>query len=151
MLGQGATPFSGSGSTNGHRAYFEFARDKKYGYAIVSNSAGAFDMVSQGVREILEGKELTVKPFTVPKIIANPNKNLAEFLGKYKRADGSETDVILRNDSLYSADIKLHPTRPDCFFEYRFFGDVCFLRDDTGKIKEIKWKGFNFDLLWVRQ
>lgn len=149
LLGQ--TPFSGSGSTNGHRAYFEIARDKKYGFVILANSAGVFDMVSQGTLEILQGKEPTVKSFTIPKVIPNPNKNMTEFLGKYKRSDGAETEVVLRNGSLYSADIKLYPTRVDCFFEYRFFGDACFLRDDSGKIKEIKWKGHNFDLTWVKQ
>jgi len=149
LLGQ--TPFSGSGSTNGHRSYFEIALDKKYGFVILSNSAGAFDLVSQGLTEILKGKEVTVKSFIVPKIVANPNPNLAEFLGHYQRNDGSETDIVLRNNFLYSGDIKLYPTKPDCFFEYRFFGDVCFIRDDSAKIKEIKWKGQSFDLTWVKQ
>ena len=149
LLGQ--TTFSGSGSTNGHRSYFELARDKKYGFVILSNSAGAFDIVSQGLLEILQGKEVTVRGFTIPKIIPNPNKNLAEFLGHYKRIDGGETEIVLRNQSLYSGDIKLYPTKADCFFEYRFFGDVCFIRDDSARIKEIKWKGFNFDLTWVKQ
>ena len=147
----GQTTFSGSGSTNGHRAYFEIARDKKYGFAVLSNSAGPFDMITQGLTEILQGKEVTVKSFTIPKSIPNPNKNLAEFVGNYKRADGSATDIVLRSDFLYAGDIKLYPTRPDCFFEYRFFGDVCFIRDESEKIKEIKWKGFNFDLTWVKQ
>src|SRR5215203_1108336 len=149
LLGQ--TTFSGSGSTNGHRSYFEIARDKKYGFVILANSAGVFDMISAGLLEILQGKELSVKSFTIPKTIPNPNKNLAEFLGNYKRNDGSATDIVLRNGFLYSSDIKLYPTRPDCFFEYRFFGDVCFIRDDAAKIKEIKWKGYNFDLTWVKQ
>jgi CubicO group peptidase (beta-lactamase class C family) len=147
----GENTFNGSGSTNGHRSYFEIALDKKYGFVLLSNSAGAFDVVSQGLREILQGKEVTVRSFNVPKIVPNPNKNLAEFLGHYKRSDGSETDIVLRNDFLYSADIKLYPTKPDCFFEYRFFGDVCFIRDASAKIKEIKWKGHNFDLTWVKE
>jgi CubicO group peptidase (beta-lactamase class C family) len=147
----GQTTFSGSGSTNGHRSYFEIARDKKYGYVILSNSAGVFDVVSQGLKEILQGKEPAVKSFTIPKIVPDPNKNMTEFLGHYKRTDGSETHVVLRNGFLYSADIKLYPTKPDCFFEYRFFGDVCFIRDESAKIKEIKWKGINFDLTWVKQ
>ena len=151
LLGQNQTTFSGSGSTNGHRAYFEIARDRKYGFAVLSNSAGPFDMITQGLTEILQGKELTVKSFTIPKEIPNPNKNLAEFLGNYKRADGSATDIVLRNDFLYAGDIKLYPTKPDCFFEYRFFGDVCFVRDQSAKIKEIKWKGFNFELIWAKQ
>ena len=147
----GKTAISGNGSTNGHRAYFEIEKNKKYGYVIVSNLSGAFDMISQGLREIMQGKELTVKNFTIPKIIPNPNKNLTEFLGNYKRADGSETEIVLRNGFLYASDIKLYPTKTDCFFEYRFFGDVCFMRGDAGKIKEIKWKGFNFDLTWIKQ
>jgi hypothetical protein len=147
----GETTFSGSGSTNGHRSYFEIARDKKYGFVILSNSAGPFDIVSQGLREILQGKEPAVKSFTIPRIIPNPNKDMAEFVGHYKRADGSESDIVLKNGSLYAGDIRLYPTKPDCFFEYRFFGDVCFIRDDSAKIKQIKWKGFNFDLDWVKQ
>ncbi len=142
--------FSGSGSTNGHRSYFEIARDKKYGYVILSNSAGVFDMISTGVQNILQGKEPPVKSFTVPKIVPNPNKNLAEFLGKYKRSDGSETEVVIRDGVLYSSDIKLYPTRPDCFFEYRFFGEACFIRDQSATIKELKWKGYNFDLTWAK-
>lgn len=149
LLGQ--TNFSGSGSTNGHRSYFEFARDKKYGYVVLANSAGVFDLISHGVLEILQGKEVAVKGFTVPKIIPNPNKDLTEFLGKYKRSDGGETEVVLRNGYLYSSDIKLYPTKADCFFEYRFFGEACFIRDASAKIKEIKWKGYNFDLSWVKQ
>jgi CubicO group peptidase (beta-lactamase class C family) len=149
LLGESA--FSGSGSTNGHRAYFEIARDRKYGFVILSNSAGPFDTISQGLTEVLEGKEVTTRSFTVPKIIPNPNKDLAEFVGSYKRTDGGSFDVILRNGFLSSADIKLYPTKPDCFFEYRFFGSVCFIRDDAAKIKELKWKGTNFELTGVRQ
>ena len=147
----GETTFSGSGSTNGHRSYFEIARDKRYGYVIVSNSAGAFDVISQGVLQILQGKEPTVKSFTIPKIIANPNKDLTEFLGRYKRTDGAEAEIVLKNGFLHSGDIKLYPTRVDCFFEYRFFGDVCFVRDTSSKVKEIKWRGASFDFTWVKQ
>lgn len=149
MIGQ--DNFAGSGSTNGHRSYFEIARDKKYGYVILANSAGVFDMISEGITEILKGREPKIKSFTIPKIVPNPNKNLAEYLGKYKRADGSETEVVIKDGFLFSSDIKLYPTKPDCFFEYRFFGDACFVRDETSKIKELKWKGHNFDLTWVRQ
>jgi CubicO group peptidase (beta-lactamase class C family) len=147
----GETTLSGSGSTNGHRSYFEIARDKKYGFVVLANSAGPFDIISEGLRNILQGKEPAVKNFTIPKIIPNPNKDLSEFLGHYKRSDGSETEIVLRNDYLYSGDIKLYPTKTDCFFEYRFFGDVCFIRDESAKIKQIKWKGFNFALDWTKQ
>lgn len=148
---QGQGPFNGSGSTNGHRSYFEMARDKKFGFVIVSNNAGVFDLISRGVKEILEGKEPTVKSFTIPTLIPNPNKNLEEFLGHYKRADGGETDVVLKGGFLYSSDIKLYPIKPDCFFEYRFFGEACFIRDEAAKINEIKWKGIGFDLTWMKQ
>src|SRR5262245_41037426 len=62
----GQNNFAGSGSTNGHRSYFEVARDKKYGYVILSNSAGVFDMISKGVLDVLQGREPTIKSFTIP-------------------------------------------------------------------------------------
>lgn len=141
----------GSGSTNGHRSYVEMAADKKYGYVLLSNSAGVFDIISQGVKDILLGKEPAVKSFKIPNIVANPNKNLSEFLGHYKRSDGGETNIVLRNGLLNADDITLYPTRPDCFFEYRFFGDVCFTRDEAAKIKGISWTGVGFGLTWVKQ
>lgn len=147
----GERTFSGSGSTNGHRAYFEIARDRKYGFVILSNSAGPFDIISQGLTEVFQGKEVTTRSFTVPKIIPNPNKDLTEFVGSYKRTDEGSFEVILRNGFLSSGDIKLYPTKPDCFFEYRFFASVCFIRDHAAKIKELKWKGMNFELTGVRQ
>ena len=147
----GENNFSGSGSTNGHRAYFEIARDKKYGYVVLANSAGVFDIISKGMSDILQGKDPAVRSFTIPKIVPDPNKDRTEFLGDYKRADGSAANIVLRNGFLYSGDIKLYPTKPDCFFEYRFFGDVCFIRNEAAKIKEIKWKGYNFEFTWVKQ
>jgi len=147
---QGDGPFNGSGTTNGHRSYYEIARDKKYGFAILSNSAGVFDLIQKGLTEILQGKPVTVKTFAIPTIIANPNKNLDEFLGHYTGADGAAIDIVLKNGFLYSSDIKLYPTKPDCFFEYRFFGNACFARD-AGKIKEIHWKGIGFDFTWIKQ
>ena len=146
----GQENFSASGSTNGHRSYVEIARDKKYGYVVLSNSAGVFDMISEGVEEILQGREPKVKSFTLPKFI-QPSKDLAEYLGHYKRTDGPATDIVIRNGYLYAGDIKLYPTRADCFFDFRFFGDACFIRDESAKIKEIKWKGHNFDFTWVKQ
>jgi len=53
----GQNNFAGSGSTNGHRSYFEIAPDKKYGFVVLANSAGVFDMISEGVKEILEGRD----------------------------------------------------------------------------------------------
>lgn len=145
---------SGSGSTNGHRSYFEIESQKKYGYAIVSNmGSGAFDMISQTLKEIMLGRELTLKSFTNPKIIPNPNKDLNEFLGRYRRTDSGngELQISVRNDFLYSGDIKLLPTKPDCFFEYKFFGNVCFVRNESGKIKEVNWASPGITSIWVRQ
>ncbi|HEX8196108.1 MAG TPA: serine hydrolase domain-containing protein [Pyrinomonadaceae bacterium] len=148
----GETALNGSGSTNGHRAYFEIERDKKYGYVLVSNLAsGAFDIISQSLREIMQGKELTFKNISTPKITPEANKNLAEFTGRYKRTDGVEIDISQRKDFLYAGDIKLYSIRPDCFFEYKYFGEVCFSREASGKIKGVKWKGLNFDFDWVKQ
>jgi CubicO group peptidase (beta-lactamase class C family) len=149
LLGDG--PFSSSGSTNGHRSYFEIAADKKYGFVIVANSGGVFDAITQGLQEILQGKPLTVKNYAIPKIIPNPNKDLTDFLGHFKRSNGTETEIVLKNGTLFASDIRLYPTGVDCFFEYRFFGTACFVRDAGGKVKEITWKGYNFDLIWVKQ
>lgn len=82
----GKTKLSASGSTNGHRAYLEIERDNAYGYVLVSNlSTGAFDVISQGVTDILEGND--AKPIVLnPKIIPDPNKNIGEFFGRYQRA-----------------------------------------------------------------
>ena len=143
--------FSASGSTNGHRAYVEVKADRSYGYAILSNLAcGSVDIVRAGVREIMEGKEPTVKKLAVPKFDTSANRDLDQFLGKYKAADGSEIEIVKRNGSLHSADIRLYSVKPDCFFDYRFFGEACFIRD-AGRIKEIKWKGVGFELAWTKQ
>jgi hypothetical protein len=149
----GANNFSSNGSTNGHRSYLEIENNKKYGYVLLSNlGSGAFDLISQGIREIMQGKEVTVKSVTPPKIVPDANKDLAAFLGKYRRSDGGgQFDLRLRNGNLYAGDIKLFSVKPDCFFEYKFFGEACFIRADGGNIKEIKWKGPGFDLLWVKQ
>jgi CubicO group peptidase (beta-lactamase class C family) len=147
----GETKISSNGSTNVHRSYFEIEKNKKYGFAVLSNLAGTFDFVTQGIREILEGKEPTLKNFATPKIIPNPNKDLKEFLGKFKADNNRETQILLKGEYLFAEDIKLYPTKPDCFFEYRFYGEVCFVRDEMSKIKEIKWKGFSFDLTWIKQ
>ena len=147
----GKAVISASGSTNGHRAYLEIERDKKYGYVLLSNlPTGAFDIISQGLTDILQGKE--AKPVTPsPKIIPNPNKNIAEFSGLYKRTDGIQVEVELRNDFLYALGIKFYPIKPDCFFEYKFYGEVCFTREESGKIKEMKWKGNGFEFFYVKQ
>jgi CubicO group peptidase (beta-lactamase class C family) len=151
LIGTGEI-LAGSGSTNGHRSYLEIEKGKKYSFVVLANlSCGAFDTIQQGVRDIMQGKDVPAPVVIQPKIIPNPNKDLTEFFGKYRTADGSETEVMLRNGHLYATDIKLHPTAADCFFEYKFFGTACFVRDAAGSVKEIQWKGSNFSLTWSKQ
>lgn len=142
-----------SGATNGHRAYFEIEKNKKYGFVVLTNvSSGAFDLILQGVREVLQDKEISVKNVPNPKFIILTNEELKQYLGHFRRNDGGgEFDMRILEGSLLAGDIKLYPISKDCFFEYRFFGQACFVRDDGGNIKEIRWKGFNFDLTWIKQ
>src|SRR5687767_7639099 len=150
LLGD-AESITGSGSTNGHRSYLEVEKNKKYGYVVLANlSSGAYDIIQRGIRDIVQGKDVATPVVVQPKIIPNP-KVVNELLGMYRTSDGSETEVLLRNGHLYATDIKLLPIGPDCFFEYKFFGTACFVRDPGGNIKEIQWKGSNFSLTWIRQ
>lgn len=136
-----------SGSTNGHRAYFKINRPKKWGLVLVSNlNSGANDIIIQNVESVLNGKQTAPPIAPQPKIITNPNKSLAEFEGKYIRQGGGEFDLVVKNGVLYAGDIKLNPTATD-----RFFGDVSFVRDGTGKIKEIKWASTGVESIWVKQ
>jgi hypothetical protein len=142
-----------SGNTNGHRAYFEIKEDRSYGFVILSNMAcGSFDFVQRGVTEILQGKEPTAKALTIPKLVANPNKDLNEFTGRYKLQNaGSETTLHIRDGYLFANDIKLHPVKLDCFFDFKYFGEACFTRDTAGKVSGIRWAGLTFELTWTRQ
>ena len=143
--------FSASGATNGHRAYVEMKGDKSYGFALVSNLAcGAVDIVQVGLKEIMEGREPKNTAISVPKFDPAANLNLSRFTGKYKAASGSEIEIVEHNGSLYSSDIRLYSVKPGCFFDYRFFGEACFV-SEAGKIKEIKWRGATFDLTWMKQ
>lgn len=141
-----------SGSTNGHRSFLKISRAKKWGYVIVSNlGSGAFDIVQQNVEAILDGKKIAPAAVVKPKIIPNPNKNLAEFTGSYARQGGGAIDIVVKNGFLQSGDIRLYPTGVDRFFEYKFFGDVTFVRDSAGRIREIKWASPGVESVWVKQ
>ena len=143
--------FSASGSTNGHRAYVEMKADRSYGFALVSNLAcGSVDIVQAGVKEILEGREPKNSAISVPKFDPAANPNLSGFTGKYKAESGSEIEIVARNGSLYSSDIRLYSVKPGCFFDFRFFGEACFV-SEGGKTKEIRWKGATFDITWAKQ
>lgn len=142
-----------SGSTNGHRAFLRINPEKKWSYVLVSNlGSGAFDIIQENIEAILDGKTVAAPNVRNPKIIPNPNKNLAEYAGQYNRqGGGGGIEIVVKNGILQSGDIKLYPTGVDRFFEYRFFGDVSFVRDNAGKIKEIKWASPGLESVWVRQ
>jgi hypothetical protein len=144
---------SGNGSTNGHRAYFKINRDKKWGFAFVSNlNSGANDMIQQAVESILDGKQVAPPAVPAPKIIPNPGQSLSEFQGRYVREGGGGSfDIVVKNNMIRAGEIKLYPTGADRFFEYRFYGDVSFVRDGAGKIKEIKWASPGLVSTWVKQ
>jgi len=141
-----------SGNTNGHRSFLKINRDKKWGYVMISNlGSGAFDIIQTNVEAILDGKQVAPPIVPNPKIIPNPNANLAEYTGRYVSQQIGATEIVIKNGILQSGDIKLYPTGIDRFFEYKFFGDVTFIRDGAGKIKEIKWASPGFESIWVRQ
>jgi CubicO group peptidase (beta-lactamase class C family) len=151
LLNQGET-VAGSGSTNGHRAYIEVEKNNKWSYVVLANlGCGGFDLVQPAVHDIMSDKQAALPAPVRPKIVPDPNKDISEFAGPYRGADGSANPIVLRNGYLYSADIKMYPTGPDCFFDYRFFGNACFVRDTTGRIKELQWKGSNFSLTFARE
>ena len=146
-----AEGLTGSGSTNGHRSFLEVEKNKKYGYVVLANlSCGAYDIIQRGVRAIMRGEEVPPPQLVQPKIINIPEKDLTPFLGRYRSTDGNDIDLILRNGHLYATDIKLFPVSADCFFEYKFFGTACFIRE-SGKIVRLEWKGPGFGLTWLKQ
>lgn len=144
---------NGSGQTNGHRSYFEIEKEKKYGYVILSNmGSGAFDAISTSISEILQGKELSIKSVSVPKLLPSSSVELTQYLGKYDREEGGGSVVMaIRNNTLYAGDIKLYPTGPDAFFEFKFFGNVRVVRDEQGKVKQVEWVSPGVKSTWVRQ
>lgn len=141
-----------SGSTNGHRAHLSVNRNKKWSYAIVSNlGSGAFDLVQQSVEAILDGRQVSAPRIPNPKIDLKANKNLEEFAGRYVRQGGGEFTIVAKNNILDAGGIKIYPTGKDRFFEYKFFGEVIFVRDTADKIKEIRWISPGVESVWVRQ
>jgi CubicO group peptidase (beta-lactamase class C family) len=143
--------FAASGSTNGHRSYVEMKADRSYGFAIVSNlGAGSFDIVQSGVKQIMEGKEPPVTTVSVPKFDPGANPDLSKFTGKYKSPQSGEIEIVNRGGSLYSSDIRLYSVKPNCFFDFRFFGEACFTKPDDAPVTLV-WKGPTFSLTWVKQ
>jgi CubicO group peptidase (beta-lactamase class C family) len=144
---------SSNGSTNGHRAFLKINVATKNGYALLSNlNCGANDQVLSGLEAILEGKEPPKPVVAHPRIIPNPNRDLSEFTGRYEREGGGSTEISVRNGLLVQDRVnKLYPVRPDCFFEYKYNGEVCFVRDDSGKVMRLEWTGPGYKLAWVKQ
>ena len=149
----GTTVLTANGSTNGHRANFKIERERKWGYVLVSNlNSGANDLIMKNVEAILKGQEAGQPIIPNPKIIPNPNKNLSDFLGKFRSSDGGTFfEVFVRNNTVYVGDLKLYPIKPDCFFEYRYYGNVCFIRQNTGAITSLEWDAPGFKFNWVKQ
>ena len=144
---------SSSGSTNGHRAYLKIDTNNKYGYVLLANmGTGAFDLISAAIDTILAGKIPDPPMVPSPKIEKWTEAKLAEFLGSYKRdGSGGGFEMKLRNGVMYADDIKLLPSIPDCFWDYKFYGDVCAARDDAGKITHLTWASPGLTSKWVRQ
>jgi CubicO group peptidase (beta-lactamase class C family) len=144
--------FWSNGSTNGHRAEVRVNGEHNYSYALVSNlNSGANDVILQALRDILEGKTVAAPVVPRPAIVRTANADLSQYLGKYEREGGSRFDVIVRERDLYAGDVKLAPTRPDCFFEFKYYGDVCFVRDASRKITHIAWASPGVTSTWVKQ
>ncbi len=145
--------FSSNGSTNGHRANVKVDGDKKYGFVVLSNLAsGANDVIIDALDKILKDEEVPEAKVLDSKIVPNPNKNVAEFFGKYRRegATNGGIEIFQEDGQFYAGDIKLYPVRKDCFIEYKFYGEVCFVRDENRKIKHITWASPGVTSTWVR-
>jgi CubicO group peptidase (beta-lactamase class C family) len=141
-----------NGSTNGHRAEIRFDTAKKYSYALISNlNSGANDMVLAAIRDIMEGKKLAPPVVPKPVFVPDANPNLAQFEGVYVREGGTRFDVTTDGKVLLAGDVKLGSIRPDCFFEFKYYGEVCFVRDASRKITHITWASPGFTSTWVKQ
>ncbi|MEX2117531.1 MAG: serine hydrolase domain-containing protein [Bacteroidota bacterium] len=142
-----------NGSTNGHRATLKINAEKRYGYVLISNLAsGAIDLIIKNMEAILEGNAAESPAVAHPTITPVSEMILADYVGQYQRTEGgSGFAVTIKNNLISAGDIKLYPIGPDCFFEYKYFGEVCFLRDATGTVRSMNWIGTGFKLEWRRQ
>lgn len=144
--------FSSSGSTNGHRAETRVNGEHGYSYALVSNlNSGANDVILQAMRDILEGKVVAAPVVPRPAVTSRAIAELAQYGGEYEREGGSKIAVSVKQQDLYAGDVKLAPTTSDCFYEFKYYGDVCFVRDAAGKIKHISWASPGFTSTWVKK
>lgn len=144
--------FRSSGRTNGHRAYLQFDNGTHSGFVLLSNlSSGAFDIISARLNDILVGKR-DFEKFRFPKLVTNSKRDLSEFVGTYDRKSGGAFQIVLKDGVLHSGDIGIYPTtKEDCFFDFSFFGEVCFGRDESGAVESIDWKGADFELVGIKK
>jgi CubicO group peptidase (beta-lactamase class C family) len=141
-----------NGMTNGHRAETRVNSQHNYSYALVSNlNSGANDVVLQAIRDIMEGKPVAAPVIPRPRFITRAASDLEQYRGVYQREGGGSVDVREDGSSLYAGDIKLDPVGGDCFFEYRFYGEVCFARDSAARITHITWASPGVTSTWIKQ
>ena len=108
-------------------------------------------MDAEGIRDILEGKQPLAVPVPKPKFTQRSEAELAQYLGEFEREGGSRVGMIVRDGILFAGDVKLSPTGPDCFFEYKYYGDVCFVRDSSRRIIHLTWASPGFTSTWVKK
>ncbi len=144
--------FRSNGFTNGHRAEVRVNGEHNYSYALLANlNTGANDLILQAIRDVMEGKPVTPATVPQPKVISTRGVDLAQYNGTYLREGGSRITVAAKGQELYAGDIKFLPIRTDCFFEFSYYGEVCFVRDDSKAITHITWASPGFTSKWVKQ
>ena len=141
-----------TGNTNGHIAEVRVDGAHGYSYAVLSNlNTGANAAIAQGLRDIMEGKKVGAPVVAHPVITSRSPAELEQYLGDYEREGGGRFTTVVRNGTLYAGDIKLEPTGKDCFFDFKYYGDVCFVRDTAGKILHISWASPGITSSWVKK
>ena len=143
--------FRSNGSTNGYRANIRIDRGKKFGYVIVSNlGSGANDLVINNIRSLLEGKEMEAPKIPTAKVDRTLKNPLPNYMGRY-RLGGSGFDILIRDGELFAGPFKLLPIGKDKFYSYWNYAEITFVRDETGKVKGLKWIGSGGKSDWSRQ
>ena len=142
-----------NGSTNGHRAEVRLNRAHGYSYALVSNlNSGANDVILQAIRDIMEGKLASVPEVPTPRVVSRDSVSLAQYVGDYRREGGSGGFTVTASArGLFAGDIKLVPTGGDCFYDFKFYGEVCFVRGSSREIVHIDWVSPGVSSRWVKR
>jgi CubicO group peptidase (beta-lactamase class C family) len=144
--------FRSTGFTNGHRAEVRVNGERNYSYVLLANlNTGANDLILQAIRDIMEGKPVTPPVVPQPKFISARGIDLSQYNGVYEREGGSRITVTAKGQELYAGEIKFFPVRTDCFFEFNYYGEVCFIRDDSKAITHITWASPGITSKWVKQ